>query len=117
MKILGKNKVEGVELIKTELIKKVGEDREAPVDIENSNYELKVDYIIRAIGSEPEKNDIFKDIKINNRGYIIVNENYSTSNKKVFAGGDVIGTKATVAYAAKTGREAAKEIDAFLNKK
>ena len=31
-----------------------------------------------------------------------------TSNPKIFAGGDIAGTKATVAWAAKSGREAAK---------
>jgi len=116
VKIIGKEKVEGVELIKTELIKKAGETREIPVDIENSNYMLDVDYVIRAIGSTTENKDVFGDIKLNNKSYIEVNDGYTTSKKAVFAGGDVIGTKATVAYAARTGIEAAKKIDEFLGK-
>ncbi len=35
---LGKDKVEKIECIKTELVKKDGEERDFPVNIENSNY-------------------------------------------------------------------------------
>ena len=34
-----------------------------------------------------------------------------TSRNKVYAGGDIIGTKATIAWAARNGREAALAID------
>ena len=33
-----------------------------------------------------------------------------TSKKNIFAGGDIAGSKATVAWAAKTGRDAAYKI-------
>ena len=49
-KIIGKEKVEKVELIKTELIQKEGEKRLVPVNIENSNYQIDIDYIIMALG-------------------------------------------------------------------
>jgi len=117
VKIIGKKEVSAVELIKTELVKKEGEDREIPIDIEKSNYELEVDYVIKAIGSKPEKNEIFVDIELDSKGYIRIDENFNTSNKKIFAGGDITGTKSTVAYAAKTGREAADAIDDFLKEK
>ena len=41
VKIIGKDKVEGMELIKTELIEN-GEKRPVPVNIENSNYKIDV---------------------------------------------------------------------------
>lgn len=117
VKILGDNKVKGVELIKTELVKKEGEERKVPIDIENSNYKLDIDCVIKAIGSKPQKNNIYgKDIVLNENNYIVVNEEYNTTNRKVFAGGDIAGNKANVAYAAKTGREAAKKIDEFLKR-
>lgn len=47
-------------------------------------------------------------------GYIKVDENYKTSDDKVYAGGDLIGQKATVAWAAKAGRDAAKAIERKL---
>ncbi len=38
-----------------------------------------------------------------------------TSRKKVFAGGDLAGARGTVAWASRTGREAAKSIMEFLD--
>lgn len=119
VKILGnkKGKVEKVECIKTKLIKKEGETREVPVNIEGSNYVLPMDYVVMAVGSKPEEKLIQTlGLECNKWGYIQVNENYQTSKEKVFAGGDLAGFKATVAWAAKTGREAAKEIDRYISK-
>ena len=39
-----------------------------------------------------------------------------TTKKKVYAGGDIIGEKATVAYAARSGRNAAYNIINDLSK-
>jgi len=113
VKVIGdnENNVSKIECIKTELVKKEGESRLVPIDIENSNYELDMDYVVMAIGSTVEKNIIDKlGIECDKNGYIIVNENYETSIKNVFAGGDVIKNKATVAWAARNGRDVAKYI-------
>ena len=120
VRIQGKDKVEKIECIKTKLIKKEGETRESPVNVEGSNYEIPMDYVVMAIGSTTEKQVIEtlqkEGIQISSRGYIQVNENYQTSHPKVFAGGDNIGQKATVAWAAKAGRDAAYQIEKFLGK-
>ena len=110
VKILGENKVEKVELIKTQLIKKEGETRLVPVNIENSNYQIDVDYIIMALGSKPQ--DFVKEIglNLNKWGNIEIDEEYKTSNPKIYSGGDLAGVKGTVAWAANSGREAAKNI-------
>ena len=110
IKIIGKEKVEKVELVKTELIKKENETRLVPVNIENSNYIINADYVIFALGSKPE--EFVKNLKLNisKNGKIEINENYQTSFKKIYAGGDLAGIKGTVAWAAKSGREAAKNI-------
>lgn len=110
VKILGENKVEKVELIKTQLIKKEGESRLVPVNIENSNYQIDVDYIIMALGSKPQ--DFVKEIglNLNKWGNIEIDEEYKTSNPKIYSGGDLAGVKGTVAWAANSGREAAKNI-------
>mgnify|MGYP002521682187 FL=1 len=117
VKIIGKNKVEKIECIKTELVKKEGELRESPVDILGSNYNLDMDYVVMAIGAKPDYN-IIRDVGVDTTkwGYIKVDEEYMTSKKGVFAGGDLAGCKATVAWASKSGREAAKSIIDFLNK-
>ena len=55
VEIKGNNKVEKLELIKTELVQKEGETRLSPVNIEGSNYIINADYIIMALGSNPDK--------------------------------------------------------------
>lgn len=109
VKILGKEKVEKLECIKTELVKKEGENRLSPVNIEGSNFILDMDYVVMATGSKPE-NNIIEKFERNEYGYIKIDENMQTSISKVFAGGDIVGQKATVAWAARSGRDAAEKI-------
>lgn len=115
VKILGKNKVEKIECIRTELVKKEGEAREVPINIENSNYQIDMDYVVMALGSAPEKQLVEKlGLELNKWGYIKVDENHRTSNKKIYAGGDLAGDKGTIAWAAKAGRDAAEAIKQSL---
>ena len=114
VKIIGEKKVEKVELIKTDLVQKEGETRLVPVNIENSNYIEDVDYVVMALGSKPEGFVSNLGLELNKWGNISINENYQTSNPKVFSGGDLAGIKGTVAWAAQSGREAANKIVQFL---
>ena len=114
VRIIGKNKVEKLECIKTELVKVDG-DREKPVNIEGSNYLMNMDYVIMALGSRPESHILEKlNLKTTEKGYIKVNENQMTSREKVFAAGDLIEVKSTVAWAARSGRDAAEKIAKYL---
>lgn len=117
VKVLGDKKVEKIECIKTELIKKEGETREVPVDIIGSNYELPMDYVVMAVGSKIEE-ELVKSlgVELTPKGNIKIDENYMTSKNKVFAGGDLSGTKATVAWASRSGRDASAAIMEFLEK-
>ncbi len=115
VKILGNDKVEKIECIKTELVKKEGEKRLVPVNIENSNYTIDMDYVVMAVGSKADKELVAKTgLETTEYGNIKVDEKYMTSKKGVFAGGDLIGTKATVAWAARSGRNASEEIAKYL---
>lgn len=115
VKIIGQDKVEKIELIKTELVKKEGDNRKVPINIEGSNYIIDIDYVVMALGSMPE--DFVKNlnIELDKWGYIQIDENNKTSNPKIFAGGDIAGAKGTVAWAARSGRDAAKSIIEYLN--
>ena len=115
VKIIGKDRVEKVECIKTELVKKEGESREVPVNIEGSNYTIDADYVISATGSKPDVNLLSElDVELDEYGYIKIDDNMQTSNKQIFAGGDVAGVKSTVAWAARSGRDAAYKIIEYL---
>lgn len=116
VKILGNDKVEQVELIKTELIQKEGETRKVPVNILNSNYIIDIDYIVMALGSMPDKLVNRLGLELNKWGYIDIDEKNRTSNPKIFAGGDIAGSKGTVAWAARSGRDAANAIIEYLEK-
>ena len=118
VKILGNKKVEKIECIKTKLEIKEGETRAVPVNIENSNYEIDIDYVVMAVGSKTDKEIIEESgVDINTKGYIKINEKYNTNNEKIFAGGDVVGQTATVAFAARDGRNAAERIEEYLKKR
>ena len=114
VKILGKDKVEQVELIKTELVQKEGEIRKVPVNIPQSNWVIDIDYIIMALGSKPDEFVNKLGLELNKWGYLQINEKNQTSNYKVFAGGDIAGAKGTVAWAARSGRDAAYSIMEYL---
>ena len=115
LRIIGENKVEKIECIKTELVQKDGENRLSPVNIEGSNYYIDVDYVMMAVGSKAEESILKKlGLDLDNRGKIKIDENGQTSNKKIFAGGDLVGSIGTVAWASRDGRNAAYSILEFL---
>ena len=107
VKIKDNNKVE---LIKTKLVQKEDSDRLVPVNVENSNYEIDMDYIVMALGSKPEEYVSKLNLDLNKWGNIQIDEKYRTSNKKIYAGGDLAGIKGTIAFAANSGKKAAKAI-------
>ncbi len=114
LKINGKDHVESIECIKTELVA-VENERPKPQNIEGSNYTIECDYVVMAIGGKPEE-DIVKSlgIELDSKNKIIINELGQTSNNKIFAGGDITNTPSTVAYAARSGKDAAVNITKYL---
>ena len=113
--IYGEKNVEKIEVIKTELVKKEGDDRLSPVNIEGSNYYLSCDYVVMAIGSHPESNIVNNlGLELDKRGRILIDKDGHTSKEKVFAGGDLAGTTSTVAFASRAGRDAAYAIIKYL---
>lgn len=88
------------------------------VDIENSEFKIKADSVIFAIGLKPDKNLIKNQgLEITEQGLIRINENYMTNVEGVFAGGDVIQSKATVCKAIENGKKAAEEINKYIIQK
>ena len=68
-------------------------------------------------------NELLEDVKdevlelgltLNKWGNIHINENYQSSESKIFAGGDVTDGKGTVAWSARSGRNAAFKIKEYL---
>lgn len=90
--------------------------RRSPHPIENSEYEIECDLLIMALGTRPNPliKSTTKNLNVNSRGGVIVDENEKTSKDKVYAGGDVVTGSATVIEAMGAGKKAAKAIDEVL---
>jgi len=117
-KILGNEKVEGIECIQMMLGPEDIDGRRKPVPIEESYFNIECDQVIIAIGQGP--NPLLtksSNLETDEKGYLKVDENLMTSMIGVFAGGDIIGGEgkngATVIKAMGDGKKAAKSIDDF----
>lgn len=119
VKILGKNHVEGMEVVKMELGEEDEKGRRRPIPIEGSNYFIECDQVIMALGTSPNPLIVNScpELKTGRNGVLIVDENLETSIKNVFAGGDAISGSATVIQAMGAGRRAAKSIVERLKSK
>jgi NADH-quinone oxidoreductase subunit F len=121
IKVLQQNgKVTGVECIQMELGEMDQSGRRSPIPISGSEFTLKFDTIIPAIGESPDTSFIHDndDIKLSRWNTIITDEETgATSRKNVFAGGDVTSGPSTVVKAIGSGKRAAESIDNYLQGK
>jgi glutamate synthase (NADPH) small chain len=93
--------------------------RPRPVPIAGSEYDIECDVVIEAIGTKanPLLTKTTPDLKLNDKGYIIIDDNGMTSRPGVFAGGDIVRGAATVILAMGDGKRAARAIDGYLKSK
>ena len=96
-------RIESVNCVRTEIV-----DGKAK-DIENAEeFEETANTVIFAIGLKPDKTLISNQgIELDDWGYIKINEDGQTNIEKVYAGGDVVESKATVCRALAAGKKAA----------
>lgn len=115
-------RVTEIECIKMKLGEPGEDGRRRPVPIEGSEFRLKVDAVIKAIG-QSRYTELFEQFGIEHRdGVVKVEpETFRTSNKQVFACGDAIFGKgqgeAMVVTAAQQGKETAYAIHQMLFEK
>lgn len=112
---------DGIEIIcDTEIIQINGEKNVKSISVintkedNNERYEITCDYVITTIGSHPSRVVKQLDLTLNDKGRILIDKDGKTSNSKIFAGGDIAGVKSTVAWAARSGRNAAYTILDYL---
>ncbi|MCK4648921.1 FAD-dependent oxidoreductase, partial [bacterium] len=90
------------------------------VPIPGTEFSLKVNTVIEAIGQMPDIENIkgFRGIETAGPGYIVAKEKtFRTSRPRVFAAGDIVNRGATVVQAVADGNAAAEAIDKYLSKK
>jgi glutamate synthase (NADPH/NADH) small chain len=88
-------------------------------DIPGSWMELETELVLLALGftgpARPPGGLIEQlGVKLDQRGNIEADENYRTSERGVFAAGDMRRGQSLVVWAMAEGREAARSIDLFL---
>ncbi len=111
--------VEKIEVLKMELGEPDSSGRPRPIPIENSEYFIKCDTVILAIGTNanPILTKSIQGLKLNKWGYIEADENGKTNLEGIYAGGDIVTGSATVISAMGAGRIAAKAINEYLRAK
>tara|TARA_B100001996_G_scaffold378676_1_gene363210 strand:+ start:1265 stop:2704 length:1440 start_codon:yes stop_codon:yes gene_type:complete len=120
-KFLGKNKIENLIVDKIKLGEPDETGRKKPEILKDSEFNIKADMVIKALGFDPE--DLPKlfdvnELQITKWGTLKVNfDNMETNLPGVFAAGDIIRGASLVVWAISDGREAAKYIDEFLDNK
>lgn len=113
------SKVRGMSCQKIKLGEPDSSGRRRPISIAGSEFEIKVDSVVIAIGTQanPLVPTTTKKLKLNKWGYIKVDEMGRASRPEVFAGGDITSGSATVIAAMGAAKIAAKAIEQYLNKK
>ena len=89
--------------------------RRRPVAVPGSEFDLDCDTVVFAIGTNA--NPILGEtstLKLDERGYIAVDDDLATSIDGVFAGGDIVTGAATVIEAMGAGRRAAAAMKRYL---
>lgn len=102
---LENGKMISVNCIKTEIVEGKA------IDIEGTEFTVKADTVVFAIGLKPERALLENEgIHLNDWGMIEINENGMTNLENVYAGGDVTQSKSTVCRALSAGKKAANGI-------
>jgi glutamate synthase (NADPH/NADH) small chain len=107
----------GMECLRMELGEPDDSGRRRPVAIEGSEFEVKCDLCIVAVGSgaNPLLTSETPDMALNKWGNVVTDiKTGKTTKQGVWAGGDIVTGAATVILAMGAGREAADSIDDFL---
>ncbi|OOZ42284.1 glutamate synthase [Solemya pervernicosa gill symbiont] len=120
VEIVGNGKVEGIKVITTALGEPDERGRRRPEPVAGSEEVIPADDVIIAYGFRPSPAPWFADFGINldDRGRVVAPEEsefkFQTSNKKVFAGGDMVRGSDLVVTAIYEGRQAAEGILDYL---
>ncbi len=117
----GKNKIESVVVNKMKLGEPDDSGRRKPVVEENSDFEIKADLVIKALGFDPEDlPKLFNEEKLQVSRWGTIKADFDTmetSIEGVFAAGDIVRGASLVVWGIKDGRDAATSIDNYLQSK
>ena len=114
----GKNKIENLIVNQIELGQPDESGRRKPEIKQGSEYEVKADMVIKALGFDPENLPLLfdaKELQVTKWGTIKTDFNTMETNLKgVFAAGDIVRGASLVVWAIKDGRDAASSVKTYL---
>ena len=120
-KFIGSEKISSVLVERMKLKDADSSGRKMPTPISNSNFEIKADLVIKALGFDPEDlPKLFNDpsLSVSKWGTIKINlKSMETNIPGIFAAGDIVRGASLVVWAIRDGREASIEIQKYLKKK
>jgi glutamate synthase (NADPH/NADH) small chain len=120
-KFIGKEKISSVLVEKMKLGDPDSSGRKKPVPIPNSNFEIKADMVIKALGFDPENlPKLFgnSNLVVSTWGTVKINlKSMATNIPGIFAAGDIVRGASLVVWAIRDGREAATSIQKYLELK
>ena len=120
-KFIGDNKISSIIVEKNKLGKPDPSGRKQPEPIPNSDFEVKTDMAIKALGFDPE--DLPKlfnnsNLSVSKWGTIKINmKSMETNLSGVFAAGDIVRGASLVVWAIRDGRDAAASMQKYLENK
>jgi len=120
-KFIGDKKISSILVEKMKLGKPDSSGRKNPEPIENSDFKIKTDMTIKALGFDPEnlpKLFKFPELTVSKWGTIKINlMTMETNVEGVFAAGDIVRGASLVVWGIRDGREAAISINKYLQTK
>ena len=120
-KFIGTSKISSALVERMKLDKADSSGRKKPEPVSNSEFEIKVDMVIKALGFDPEDLPrLFEspDLFISKWGTIKINlKTMETNIPGVFAAGDIVRGASLVVWAIRDGRDATVSIRKYLEHK
>ena len=114
----GKNKVEYLNVDQIKLGEPDDSGRRRPEIKKDSEFEIKADMVIKALGFDPENLPLLFDaqeLQVTKWGTLKIDfDTMETNLKGVFAAGDIVRGASLVVWAIKDGRDAANSIKIYL---
>ena len=120
-RFLGENKIEEVEVNKMVLGEPDSSGRKKPIVQSGSEFKISADLVIKSLGFDPENiPKLFnaEELAISKWGTIKIDlKSMQTSLDGVFAAGDIVRGASLVVWAIRDGRDAAEQIEKYLQTK
>ncbi len=117
----GNEKVQSLIVDKIKLGDPDESGRRKPIIEKNSEFEIKADIVIKALGFDPEELPLlFDENRLQTTKWGTIKTNFDTMETNipgVFAAGDIVRGASLVVWAIKDGRDAALSIDNYLKLK